>query len=117
MVSKVAELDEAMRIQVKNHPYFNTNIFTNTREAFLESFEKMTALLDDVQNGSCSGESSRDISSTQPFTPVHHRLPPLELHRFNGDHTEWLTFRDMFSSFVLKNPSSRIVSLDLLRHF
>lgn len=101
--SDIAELAEDVRVEARGDSYYSQNLFRTTREIFLDSFEKMTTLLDTIQTNS-SRETPRNPPS-QSSLSFYHRLPRLELPTFNGDHIEWLTFRDMFSSLVVNNES------------
>ncbi|XP_043474031.1 uncharacterized protein LOC122506102 [Leptopilina heterotoma] len=100
----IAELPEDVRGEVKNDPYFIENSFRTTREIFLNSFEKMTTLLDEIQDGSSSSDPSQHLHAPSS-TSLYHRLPHMDLPKFNGDFAEWLTFRDIFISLVFKNQS------------
>lgn len=102
--SEISELPPEAREVVKSESYFTQNVFRTTREAFLESFEKMTTLLDEMQDGLTAGGPSQN-PQTSSSNPVSCRLSRIEPPKFNGDYTEWLTFRDMFTSIIIQNKS------------
>lgn len=44
-------------------------------------------------------------SATNVTSQCNVKLPEIALPQFNGDYTQWLTFRDTFQALVLDNPS------------
>ncbi|XP_020296239.1 uncharacterized protein LOC109861137 [Pseudomyrmex gracilis] len=94
--------------QVRQHPYLSQNIYSSTRECYLETAAKMTSLLEDFSN--VLNRPSPQPSESQPptFTALRHgpRLPRIDLPKFNGSLSDWLPFRDLFSSIVLSNATN-----------
>lgn len=106
-------LDE--KLQLHRHSYFADNIFTNTYEAYLDIIEKMTALSEH------DSETHHEIQSTSQSSslPVyfhHARLPRIDIPKFNGSPSEWLSFKDLFSSLITSNPTlSAVEKLQYLK--
>lgn len=63
--------------------------------------------------------SSRPPSPT-PSAPTHYhhaRLPRLDIPKFSGSPAEWLSFRDLFSSLIIANPTlSPVEKLQYLKN-
>lgn len=74
-----------------------------TRRSFLENHEKMTTLLDSIRTVPLSSGLNTSLDAPHLSTLTNHHLPRLDLPKFDGTHTEWLTFRDLFSSMVVEN--------------
>ncbi|KYN29940.1 hypothetical protein ALC57_00610 [Trachymyrmex cornetzi] len=67
----------------------------------------------DSINESSSFQSLSQNSNTPVF--FHHaRLPRIDIPKFNGSPSEWLSFKDLFSSLILANPT--LTSVEKLQY-
>lgn len=66
-------------------------------------------------------ESNNDTPSTShtssmPIYFHHARLPRIDIPKFNGTPSDWLSFKDLFSSLILANPTlSSVEKLQYLK--
>jgi len=66
-------------------------------------------------------ESNADIPSTSHSSSIpvyfhHARLPRIDIPKFNGTPSDWLSFKDLFSSLILANPTlSAVEKLQYLK--
>lgn len=107
--------DEKLLLQ---HSYFVDNLFSKTYENYLEAIEKMSSLLEPESDVTQQAPSipSESQSSTIPVYFHHARLPKIELPKFNGSPSDWLSFKDLFNSLVLANPTlSSVEKLQYLK--
>lgn len=52
-----------------------------------------------------STQSLSQISLNLPAFFQHARLPRIKIPKFNGSPADWLSFKDLFTSLVLDNPT------------
>ena len=78
--------------------YFEDDVFSQTREEYL--FQK-GMLLDRMHAFTQGGQPQ----STSGRTTINQSLPKLNLPQFAGMYTEWINFRDLFSSMVIDKAS------------
>jgi len=112
----IRELSDEDQIRVQQHPFLRENTFTCTKEAFLNSLEKMTTLLENeatTSENSTSGQMALQVSATVPYA-YQSRLPRIDLSKFDG--SIWLSFKDLFNSLVNANPTlSAVEKLQYLK--
>lgn len=104
----VMELDSEDKSRIQNHSYFSTNLFSVTHEYYLQSVEKMNFLVDvdsEIFSNSLSSHSISQPSASLPSFVHHARLPRIEIPKFNGTPSDWLHFKDLFTSLVIGNPT------------
>jgi len=104
------ELSQAEAGRIKTHSYYTENLFSAAYESYLSNTEKMRSLLDSRSehgtNQEVTTQKSSNTSSTVATTCFHQaRLPRIDLPRFNGNPSEWLSYKDLFNSLVLSNPT------------
>jgi len=106
------------RTLVQQHSFLQENTFATTKEAYLNSLEKMMSLLDNgitTSDNSTSGQTTLQVSATVPYA-YQSRLPRIDLPKFNGTPSEWLPFKDLFNALVTANPTlSAIEKLQYLK--
>jgi len=114
----IKELSIEDQILVQQHSFIQENIFATTKEAFLNSLEKMTSLLENeitTSDNSTSGQTTLQVSATVPYA-YQSRLPRIDLPKFSGTPSEWLPFKDLFNALVTANPTlSAIEKLQYLK--
>jgi len=114
----IKELSVEDQIQVQQHPFLQDNTFTTTKEAFLNSLEKMTTLLDNeatTSENTTSGQMALQVATTMPYA-YQYRLPRIDLPKFDGTPSKWLSFKDLFNSLVTANPTlSAVEKLQYLK--
>jgi len=103
----VNELKNEDRIELQAHSYFTNNLFAVTHEHYVETIEKLNSLLerDQVSVPSTSSQSLAITSSGLPVFFHHARLPRINLPKFNGTPSDWMSFKDLFHSLVIANPT------------
>jgi len=114
----IRELSYEDQLQVQQHPYLQEDLFSSTKDSYLNSLEKITALLEHettISDNSTSAQMALQVSATAPFS-YHSRLPRIDLPKFNGSQSEWLSFKDLFNSLVIANPTlSAVEKLQYLK--
>lgn len=96
------------RIVINEHPYFENNLFDLTHERYVESVDRLSSLIDHDQGSIPSLSSANSKTLSIPGLPVlYHqpRLPRIDLPKFNGNASDWLSFKDLFCSLVTSNPT------------
>ncbi|XP_029169628.1 uncharacterized protein LOC114939494 [Nylanderia fulva] len=103
----ISELDSVDQLQLNENEYFSENLYSMTHESYLEAVERMSIILDSVQKTLPRTPSSQSLSQASSFPTFyrHARLPRIDLPKFNGIPSEWLSFKDLFTSLVLNNPT------------
>jgi len=106
----VRQLNEEDNRIIMGHPYFTENLFVLTHDSYLESVERFNSLLESLSDqGSIPGtSSSRYVSETSSDTAAfinRSQLPRYDIPKFNGNHADWLYFKDLFTSLVINNSS------------
>ncbi|XP_039306359.1 uncharacterized protein LOC120358020 [Solenopsis invicta] len=106
----VKQLNDNDRESIMRHSYFKDNLFSVVNESYLESVERFNSALDSQSEyGSIPGtSSSRHVSeSTSEIVAFINRsqLPRYDIPKFNGNHADWLYFKDLFTSLVINNSS------------
>lgn len=106
----ISDLSQEEASKVKVHSYFTENLFSVAHESYLSNVEKMRLLLDSHSEPGTTQEmaaqQSSNTTSTITTTCFHQaRLPRIDLPKFNGNPSEWLSFKDLFNSLVLSNPT------------
>lgn len=114
----MTKLSSEERIELQQHSYFSENLFSKTHESYLDAIERMTSLLEpdsESNNETLSTPASSQASSAPVF--FHHaRLPRIDIPKFNGSPSDWLSFKDLFSSLILANPTlSAVEKLQYLK--
>jgi len=67
----------------------------------------MTTLLDNeatTSENTNSGQMTLQVSATVPYA-YQSRLPRIDLPKFDGIPSKWLSFKDLFNSLVTANPT------------
>lgn len=86
---------------------------------YLESLDKLSPHLEAdelLMNRTTSTQSLSQPAVSQVAISHHTRLPRIELPKFNGTPSEWLSFKDLFSSIIIKNTSlSAVEKLQYLK--
>lgn len=88
-------------------PYFQENFFEETQEGYLEAVELMKSMMDRIRKDTRSpsinaGSQASSFPSSFNSGP---RLPQLNLPTFDGSHSEWMQFKDLFESMVISNSN------------
>ncbi|XP_012524163.1 uncharacterized protein LOC105829678 [Monomorium pharaonis] len=119
----IRELSPEDKLKVTNHSYFKDNLYIVTRESYLSALEKIHAMLDVGHGNDNEMISVLPTHSTSHSTPTvfpscsHQvRLPRVDLPRFTGNYSDWLSFRELFQALVVTNPSlSAVEKLQYLK--
>ncbi|XP_018372882.1 PREDICTED: uncharacterized protein LOC108767469 [Trachymyrmex cornetzi] len=103
----MSALNSEDRLLAQGHSYFTNNVFETTRELYFETNERTRLLLETDQGTSHGSSLSREDTPIQVNYPVYHatRLPRIDLPKFNGTLSDWLSFKDLFHSLVIVNHS------------
>lgn len=118
----VTALDEDDKSKILTHDYFINNTFALTHELYIESLEKMISLNETdrtelSQNAQSVTSLSLPPSSSSLPTFFHHaRLPRIDIPKFDGSPSDWFSFKDLFRSLVISNPTlSAVEKLQYLK--
>ncbi|XP_071582567.1 uncharacterized protein [Temnothorax nylanderi] len=133
-ITKLARED---KILIQSHSYFTDEIFPETRTCYLASVEKVKAGIYSETQRSLEPSSIRSMIDENPVTnavlpsahsvesethmndSVHNpyaRLPRIEIPKFDGTPSEWLNYKDLFASLVLKQKNlSSVEKLQYLK--
>nr|XP_012232430.1 PREDICTED: uncharacterized protein LOC105678032 [Linepithema humile] len=105
----IGQLKKDERLKIKKHTYFTTNLYARTYENYLLNLEKIQFIHESdygTVTESMSTPSLNTITSSNSAAYLHQaRLPRTDLPKFNGTPSDWLSFKDLFSSLVLRHPS------------
>lgn len=110
------ELKDEEKIEIQSHSYFVNNLFATTHEQYVKTIKKLNSLTehDQVSNPSTSSQSIAATSSGLPVIYHHAQLPRIDLSKFNGTPSDWLSFKDLFNSLVNSNPT--LTSVEKLQY-
>ncbi|XP_034945919.1 uncharacterized protein [Chelonus insularis] len=102
-MSRVDTFDER---RLRKRSYFKKEIFNQTRDTYLDTVMRLTALSDNLANKNSSRASSPNRSLASMSAGFRcARLPRLELPKFDGTLSKWLSFKGIFSSVVINDSS------------
>ncbi|XP_011688837.1 PREDICTED: uncharacterized protein LOC105450601 [Wasmannia auropunctata] len=110
----VKQLNDSDKESIMGHSYFKDNLYSITNENYLESVERFNSFLDaqsdhgSIPRGIPGTSSSRNVSETSSDTVAfinRSQLPRYDIPKFNGNHADWLYFKDLFTSLVINNSS------------
>ncbi|XP_018316899.1 uncharacterized protein, partial [Mycetomoellerius zeteki] len=104
------------KVLLQQHSYFLEDSYSTTYECYLEAIERMSSFLEH------DTESITDTPSTQSSSQIlnapvyfhHARLPRIDIPKFNGSPSEWLSFKDLFNSLIIANPT--LTSVEKLQY-
>lgn len=73
-------------------------------------------LLDSENQATIRPSSNHSVSQTSNISVFFHhaRLPRIDIPNFNGSPADWLSFKDLFSSLILLNPT--LTSVEKLQY-
>ncbi|XP_011883953.1 PREDICTED: uncharacterized protein LOC105571092 [Vollenhovia emeryi] len=114
----ITKLSTEDKLTIYNHAYFVENLFSDTHVCYLESLERITSMLESDQLSTTASVSTQSLSQPLSSTAFvqHTRLPRITIPTFNGTPSEWLSFKDLFTSIVINNPSvSAVEKLQYLK--
>lgn len=116
IIIAVSVLNSSDKINIQSRPYFVNNLFSETHECYLETLEKMNSLLDSDQPAITRTMSTETMSNSGSLPSFFHhtRLPRINIPKFDGSPTDWLFFKDLFTSIVLLNPT--LTSVEKLQY-
>ncbi|XP_011174126.2 uncharacterized protein LOC105206319 [Solenopsis invicta] len=114
----ITKLNSDDRLQLRQDPYFSESIYLTTYELYLEAVEKMNSMIEH-DSESLTEIPSLPANSRNSSIPVffqHARLPRIDIPKFNGSPSDWLSFKDLFNSLILANPTlSSVEKLQYLK--
>lgn len=115
----IIQLDPPEQEIIRSHSYFIDNIHSLTYKRYLGCLDRMNSHLDSEEQLTEGTSSTQSLSQTtaEQLTISHHtRLPRIDLPKFNGTPSEWLSFKDLFSSIIIRNSSlSSVEKLQYLK--
>lgn len=116
IVLSMSKLRLEDKAYLQNHSYFSENLFSITQECYLDAVEKITSILDSENQPTIRTSSTHSESQTSgvPVFFHHARLPRIDIPKFNGSPADWLSFKDLFSSLILANPT--LTSVEKLQY-
>lgn len=107
----MTKLSSEDKLCLQHNSYFSDDVFSITHECYLESVEKINIFLDSdnsITTRTSSTRSDSQASSVSLF--FHHaRLPLIDIPKCSGSPADWLSFKDLFSSLILANPTLSLV--------
>lgn len=109
----MTKLNTDERSLLQNHEYFTSDLFSTTYECYLETVEKINTFLDTDTNYDGPLSSSSQTSNL-PVYFHQARLPRIDIPKFNGSPSDWLSFKDLFSSLIIHNPT--LTSVEKLQY-
>lgn len=86
--------------------YFQTNLFDDCFEKYLDLKTRMKERLNEIEESKRPSHISTEQDSKvvlDQFPLATTKLPPIQLPTFSGEYREWLSFRDLFKSLVHEN--------------
>ncbi|XP_011883957.1 PREDICTED: uncharacterized protein LOC105571095 [Vollenhovia emeryi] len=94
-----------------HHSYFSEGLFSTTLEAYLVAVRQMSLLLEEDTETSHRLLSTPSTSQNYaaPSLLYHALLTPIDLPTFNGSPADWLSFKNLFISLIVDNPTLTLV--------
>ena len=102
----------------KDLPYFVDEFFDATEDSYVE----VRGLLQEHKNSllylrpavsASTNASDGNISTNQPV--AHRKMPTIAIPKFDGKHSDWINYRDLFKSLVVDQPINNIEKFSYLR--
>ena len=112
---------EIQKIKTEEHesnPYFVDEFFDAVEEDYVEVRgllqERKNSLLyfAPAQANVPNNQVSDNSSSTHA---LHRKMPTIAIPKFNGSHSDWINYRDLFKSLVVDQPINNIEKFSYLR--
>ncbi|XP_029158933.1 uncharacterized protein LOC114931136 [Nylanderia fulva] len=107
IIVAVRQLSTEDKELIRDHTYFEDDFYARTYKRYLDSLDKMNAYLDSelILPRTSSTQSFFQPVSNQLAVSHHTRLPRIDLPKFSGNASEWMSFKDLFSSIIIGNAS------------
>lgn len=105
----LSQVDFHTRNTIKERSYFISGLYNSTYETYLETTEMMKDVLQEKSSRPTTSVSSgqqMEEGSTSFMGPIQRqqpRLPRIDLPKFNGTSSEWLSFKGLYISLVYSN--------------
>ncbi|XP_072757728.1 uncharacterized protein [Anoplolepis gracilipes] len=119
IIIAISHLSTEDKQEIKKHAYFGDEHYLKTYERYLESVDKISIYLDSEEVTIPRTTSTQSLSqpASQQLSVSHHtRLPRIDLPKFNGTASEWISFKDLFSSIIIENTTlSSVEKLQYLK--
>lgn len=103
----ISKLNAEEKVHIQKHLYFTNNLYSSTHDLYLDAIEKMTSIIctDSESTSDTPIVQSSSHNSSFPVMFHHARLPRIDIPKFNGSPSDWLSFKDLFNSLIIDNPS------------
>jgi len=108
IVISIGHLSTEDKEVIREHSYFGDNGHARTYERHLDSIDKMSAHIESESLTIPRTSSTQSLSqpALHQISVSHHtRLPRIDLSKFNGTASEWMSFKDLFSSIIIGNTT------------
>ncbi|XP_015437899.1 PREDICTED: uncharacterized protein LOC107193038 [Dufourea novaeangliae] len=102
----------ATAAQRQSHDYFVQDWYNETKEAYLDEKGYLSNVLDEF-----TIERSKDTKTATPdatITQFRPAVQPMQIPTFDRDYTKWPSFRDLFTTLIVRNPA--MMNLERLHH-
>ncbi|XP_048477681.1 uncharacterized protein LOC119694152 [Plutella xylostella] len=97
-------LSEASDEILDSHEYFTTDMYSEVEETYIMyKADLKEALSRFMPSASAASEQTNKHVTTKGETQVH--LPKISIPVFSGSYSEWIPFRDLFTSLIHNNES------------
>ena len=97
--------------------YFSSNLFDEVEEKFLDARAQFFDIKAEKSTPSTSTQNANLATPTVvAATPaINRKMPTINIPKFDGKHSSWISYRDLFKALVVDQPISNIEKLSHLR--
>ncbi|XP_055910550.1 uncharacterized protein LOC129944915 [Eupeodes corollae] len=112
-----ASLKVETRQKFEEENYFKNKMYRSCEENYLDAIEHMSTLKDKLSEvPNLDGKALAATSAKPQILANNHQLPKLPLPVFNGEFSEWPSFKDSFMAIIGADPSlSCVTKLQFLK--
>ncbi|XP_045450124.1 uncharacterized protein LOC123658876 [Melitaea cinxia] len=83
--------------ELKSCDFDSENNYSITEDAYLDLKTLLKDYLYELDSTHTSGKNANDTSD---FSKLKPKLPPIPIPKFNGDYSNWISFRDLYLSLI-----------------
>lgn len=87
----MTKISNEEKLQLRTHSYFSEQVYSTTYECYLEATEKMISFFESISESINEIPNSSSQNSQLPVYFHHARLPRIDIPKFNGSLSDWLS--------------------------
>ena len=97
--------------------YFDSRLFDEVDENFLDAKRQFLELQNEMFASTSRSQISNQTAPatvTAPAAPSR-KMPTIAIPKFDGKHSNWISYRDLFKALVVDQPINAIENFSHLR--